>query len=362
MNAMTEHKPKPAVEFRDGLQKMDGQFQAALPPHIPVERFMRVVQTAVTANDDLLHADRRSLFESAMKAAQDGLLPDGRDGALVIYNTKEKGRDGGKDRWIKKVQWMPMIGGILKKIRNSGELVSIAAHVVYDRDDFTYILGDEERIEHAPALSDRGKPRLVYAIAKTKDGGIYREIMTVEDIEKVRSVSRAKDSGPWVQWWDEMARKTVLRRLAKRLPMSSDLDDLVRRDDALFDFDSARTPQRLASSGLAARLTGRSAPGFDAQHVERETAALDRPRDTTPAHDGDGVIEGEAPSDDAPEPLDEPGEEDPSITAARTKGAMAGAQGRPKKAPNDLGPAEADAWIEGYEAARSEAEKAEAGQ
>ena len=235
-------KHEPAVVFKAQVLKTEHEFRAALPAHIPVERFTRVVMTACVNNPALLDADRRSLFESAMQAAQDGLLPDNREGALVIYNTKVKGKNG--DHWIKKVQWMPMIAGVLKKIRNSGELLSISAYIAYSNDAFEYELGDDEKIKHRPALEDRGKPRLVYAIAKTKDGGVYREIMTVADVEKVRAVSRAKDDGPWSSWWDEMARKTVLRRLSKRLPMSSDLDDLMRRDDSLYDFDGGETAKR----------------------------------------------------------------------------------------------------------------------
>lgn len=226
--------------FKTNIAREEHEFRAALPAHIPVERFTRVLTTAVVNNPALLEADRRSLFEAALKSAQDGLLPDGREGALIIFNVKIKGLNEAKDQWIKKVQWMPMIAGILKKVRNSGELLSISAYVAYSNDEFSYELGDEEKICHRPALDERGKPRLVYAIAKTKDGGIYREIMTVADIEKVRAVSRSKEDGPWVVWWDEMARKTVLRRLCKRLPMSSDLDDLIRRDDSLYDFEGSR--------------------------------------------------------------------------------------------------------------------------
>ena len=254
----------PAVEFRGQFERMAPEIGSALPPHIPVERFMRVVLTAVNGNPDLLGADRRSLFEASMKAAQDGLLPDGRDGALVVYNTKVK--EDGKDRWIKKVQWMPMIGGILKKVRNSGELLSISAHVAYENDEFTYVLGDEEKIEHKPAVGDRGLPVLVYAIAKTKDGGIYREVMTIADIEKVRNVSRAKDSGPWKDWWDEMSRKTVLRRLAKRLPMSTDLDDLIRRDDDLYDFSGKRNDAGEAAGRLFKPVSNPLLDVVEAEH------------------------------------------------------------------------------------------------
>ena len=54
--------------------------------------------------------------------------------------------------------------------------------------------------------------------------------MTVQEIEKVRSVSKTGKSGPWVQWWDEMAKKTVIHRLAKRVPTSSDIEALINRD------------------------------------------------------------------------------------------------------------------------------------
>jgi recombination protein RecT len=277
MNAIIEHKATPTAEFRDQFHKMDSEIGAALPPHIPVERFMRVVLTAVNSSPDLLLADRRSLMESAMKAAQDGLLPDGRDGAFVVFNTKAPG--GG---WIKKVQWMPMIGGILKKIRNSGDLLSITAHIAHENDTFTYVLGDDEKIIHEPCVGDRGKPRLAYAIAKTKDGGIYREIMNVAEIEAVRAVSRAKESGPWVTWWTEMAKKTVLRRLSKRLPMSSDLDDLIRRDDELYDFKRVG-----AADDSAARLfRPLRNPLADDEPQEQIEHVVER----TDAHDDSGAL------------------------------------------------------------------------
>ncbi len=77
-----------------------------------------------------------------------------------------------------------------------------------------------EHLKHRPDLtSDRGPATLVYAFAKTKDGGTYIEVMNEEEIEKVKNVSKSKDSGPWKTWPEEMWRKTVLRRLSKKLPM-----------------------------------------------------------------------------------------------------------------------------------------------
>ncbi len=225
MTTSTELTPIEAM--RGTLVKMQPEFQAALPPQIPVEKFIRTTLTAVQMNPELLGADRRSLLGACMKAAQDGLLLDGREAAPVIFRTKEG----------PKVQYMPMVGGILKKIRNSGELASISAHVVYSNDQFEYELGDNENIVHKPFLGeDRGKPIAVYAVAKTKDGAIYREVMSVADVDKVRQASRAKDAGPWVQWWDEMAKKTVIRRMAKRLPSSADVDQVLASDNEASGF------------------------------------------------------------------------------------------------------------------------------
>lgn len=208
------------TEFRGTIDRLGDEFCKALPKHITVAKFQRTVVSAVAGNPALLSKDRTSLLASCMKAASDGLLLDGREAALVTFGNA--------------VQYMPMIGGILKKIRQSGELESITSEVVYAGDEFTrWIDEDGEHFKHVPAYGeDRGDARLVYAFARTKDAGKYLEVMDRAGVERVRAVSRAKDSGPWVQWWDEMARKTVTRRLAKRLPMSTDVSDMFERDDA----------------------------------------------------------------------------------------------------------------------------------
>lgn len=115
---------------------MQQQIKAALPPQIDPERFTRVAMTAIQSAPTLLNQNRESLFGACIKAAQDGLLPDGKEAALVPF----KGQ----------VQYMPMLAGILKKVRNSGELLTISAHVVHEADEFEYELGDEERIYHKP--------------------------------------------------------------------------------------------------------------------------------------------------------------------------------------------------------------------
>jgi len=219
--ATQDRRADPVTVIRQNLTQMAPQFRAALPAHITVEKFTRVAMTAIQNNPDLQKADRQSLFGSIVRLAQDGLLPDGREAAIVLFGTK--------------AQAMPMIAGVLKKVRQSGEVSKISAHVVHENDHFVWKLGFDETVEHEPPALDepRGKAIGAYAIAVLKDGSQLLEVMSLEEIEKVRAVSRAARNGPWVQWWGEMARKTVMRRLSKRLPMSTDLIDELDRDDTL---------------------------------------------------------------------------------------------------------------------------------
>ncbi|KKL96908.1 hypothetical protein LCGC14_1839810, partial [marine sediment metagenome] len=223
----------PAGKFEIELREQTPKFQAALPDHIPPAKFERALMTAINNNNDLMTADRRSLFNSCVMAAQDGLLPDGREAALVIFNTKVKVQ-GKPDQWIKKVQYMPMVAGLRKRMRNSGDVASAEAHVVYQNDHFDYELGDTPHIAHKPEIGDRGEAVAAYAIIKLTNGEVLRVVMSLDDIETVRAVSKAAKNGPWVTWWGEMARKTVLRRCAKAAPMQSDRDELLlKRDEAL---------------------------------------------------------------------------------------------------------------------------------
>lgn len=232
--------PNPLMIVRQNIEKMAVDFKAALPAHIPAERFVRTALTAVTLNPDIVECEPRTIYAACMKAAQDGLVLDGREAALVKFSQKMK--IDGVEKYVPAAQYMPMVQGILKKARNSGEISSIAAHVVHEKDKFTLVLGDNESLTHEPCLEgDPGPLRLAYMVAKLKDGSIVREVMTASQINKVRASSRSGKSGPWVAWEDEMWRKTVLRRGAKYLPSSSDRSDgtdvidLVSRDDGLFE-------------------------------------------------------------------------------------------------------------------------------
>lgn len=215
-------------ELKLSIQKLEPQIQAALPAHIPVKKFSRVLMTAISTTPNLASAERSSIFASCLKLAQMGLMPDSKEAAIVTFKTK----DGGVQ-----AQAMPMVSGILKLVRNSGELASLSPHVVYSADEFDYFIDEDgEHLRHRPNLtSDRGDITHAYAMAKMKDGSVFIEVMSKQEIDQVRESSRAKSGGPWSSWYGEMAKKTVLRRLAKRLPMSTDLEHAVAADDDLVD-------------------------------------------------------------------------------------------------------------------------------
>jgi recombination protein RecT len=234
----TSAQANPLAQIKDGLERMTGNIKAVLPQHISPERFNRVVMTAVNLNPDLVSADRRSLFNACTKAATDGLIPDGREGALVIFKDKS-----GK----KLVQWMPMVGGLLKLIRQSGAIDSIGARIVFQKeiDDhrFKFVIEDgKEKLFHDPMLwGERGPKVLVYAYARFKDGGyVEHAVLHRQDVEKRRAASRAS-SGPWQSWEDEMWLKTAIRYIAKRLPLSPDILQKVESDNDPTHFDELRS-------------------------------------------------------------------------------------------------------------------------
>lgn len=230
-------------QVRTQLTSMTPQFAAALPKHVDPARFVRVTMTALQMTPALLNADRRTLFASAMRASQMGLMPDGREGAIVMF----------KDV----AQFMPMVAGIMKLVRNSGEISTWSVQAVHENDEFECVFGDDERITHKRAKGPRGQLIGAYSIVTMKDGEKSREYMDLEEISAIRKRSRSGTSGPWVSDFAEMAKKTVVRRHSKRLPMSTDLDEALREDDALFHpaEEAPAAVEQPASPKRASRLS-----------------------------------------------------------------------------------------------------------
>lgn len=212
----------PQDEVCQALAKAEPTFKMSLPPQIPSAKFIRVAQTAIRQNPNLAGLDKASLYAAFHKCAADGLLPDGREAAIVPFKGK--------------ATYMPMIQGICKKARNSGEIKTINAQIVYKNDAYEHWIDESgEHFKHVPARGDRGEVHLVYAFAQTKDEGVFFEELNMADIQAIEKMSRAED-GPWKgPFKTEMMRKSALRRLLKyRVPSSTDVDEIIRADDEIY--------------------------------------------------------------------------------------------------------------------------------
>ena len=218
--------------FQQELETRSDDLANMLPSNVPFDRFRSSAISAIKQNPDLLTCTPRSLFGAITKSAQDGLLPDGREGIITKYREKQKDKS-----YLTVAQWNPMVYGLRKRARELDDII-IDAQVVHDGDEFYWCQGDEPRIEHKPAPlgDDRGRMVGAYAIFR-KDGEIlHREVMSKPQIETVKGQSKAKDGLLWTKFESEAWRKTVARRGIKTVPCSEKLEAIARRDDENFDF------------------------------------------------------------------------------------------------------------------------------
>lgn len=272
----------PVQAFSKDLALRETAFKSVLPAHISPKKFMRTVIGAVQNNPDILKCDHGSIFAACQKAAQDGLILDNREAALVSFG--------------KVCTYMPMVAGILKKMRNSGQVSTVTAQVVCENDHFAYNPAQDDVPSHSPDwFGDRGKMIGVYAVARLKDGNPVVEIMNMNQIEAVRKVSRAKDGPAWKNWGDEMARKSVLRRLAKFLPSSADLDQVFDHDNESFDLggeditDVQPEPVKKKANGKTRAAAKIAEASQDVDDVDPETGEVlpQVPDNDGPDFDGD---------------------------------------------------------------------------
>ena len=205
--------------------KIKAQMALALPKHMTSDRLARIALTEIRKVPTLAKCDQTSFLGAIMQCAQLGLEPGGALGHayLLPFENRKKG--------ITEVQFIVGYRGMIDLARRSGQIVSLTARTVHENDEFSYQYGLNEDLKHVPATGDRGALQYVYAVAKLKDGGVQFEVMSRSDIDKVRAQSKAGNYGPWQTHYDEMAKKTVIRRLFKYLPVSIELATAVTMDE-----------------------------------------------------------------------------------------------------------------------------------
>lgn len=217
---LAEMKPKEQIAYL--LDQKKGELAKMLPKTLSIERLLKVAQIAATTTPALAKCDVPSLVGAIGQCAQMGLEPNTVLGHayLVPFNTKRKDANG-NERWVNSVQVIIGYKGLIDLARRSGQIVSIAAHEVCERDHFELVYGLDEKLNHTPAMGDRGDVVGFYAVAKLKDGGHSFEFMSLHQVREIMKATQSKGGyGPWKDHFVEMGRKTVIRRLAKYLPLS----------------------------------------------------------------------------------------------------------------------------------------------
>ena len=217
---------------------MRAQFAAALPSHLKAERFCRVAITALTRTPKLQQCTQESFFKCLLDLSALGIEPDGRRAHLIPFSN----RRANTVECTLIIDWK----GLAELAMRSGIIAKLHADIICENDEFEYNLG--EVTKH---VVDWRKPRggmyAAYAMAVTKDGSTFVQVMTKDEIEGIRSRSKSKDDGPWKTDYNEMAKKTVFRRLSKWLPLSAEFRDASEKDEEDIVYERDVSPAATAA-------------------------------------------------------------------------------------------------------------------
>lgn len=224
---------------------MLAQIQHALPKHMKADRMARIAMTLMRQVPDLAKCEPRSFMGALMQVSQLGLEPGGALGHAYLLPFKVRRKNG--NQWIDNHEVQVIIGyrGMIDLARRSGQIISLSARVVRQKDQFEYGYGLEETLTHIPSEeADAGDITHFYAVAKLQGGGVQFEVMTRAQVDAVRDNSQGYKAAlasaekyksdvksPWVTNYDEMGRKTVVRRLFKYLPVSIEIQRAVGMDE-----------------------------------------------------------------------------------------------------------------------------------
>ena len=210
------------------IAKMKPQIAAALPSVLTPERFTRMALTALSKDPKLQECTPQSFLGAMMQAAQLGVEPNTPLGQAYLIPYRNKGQ--------MECQFQLGYKGLIDLAYRSGEITSISAHEVCENDEFEYELGLEEKMKHKPALKDRGEVILYYAVFRTKSGGCGFAVMSVEDVQNhMKKFSQAARGGfsPWSTNFDEMAKKTVIKKVLKYAPIKTEFVRAMATDETI---------------------------------------------------------------------------------------------------------------------------------
>ena len=204
-----KRQPETVKEFVMAYKK---QFEKALSGKMSAEQFTRIALTALQTTPKLNDCEPSSIIAALLTTAQLALEPNTPLGQAYIIP------------YGKRAELQIGYRGLLDIAYRSGMIQSIQAHVVYENDDFEFEFGLNPKCRHIPAKSNRGEAEWVYAVFKTVNGGAGFEVMSVDDIRThAQRFSKSYNNGPWQTNFEEMAKKTVVKKLLKFAPLTTEV-------------------------------------------------------------------------------------------------------------------------------------------
>ena len=239
--AMTEKAAAPVAKKKAasaldylGSESFKKQIGNALPKFFDTDRFVRSAISDFRLNRALQDCSVPSVLGFYMQAAMCGLEPSSVLGQCypVPFNNRNTG--------AKECQFIIGYRGMASIARRSGEVLSIDAKIVHEKDTFELVYGLDSNITHIPYLEgDPGQMLGAYCIVKFKDGSHQFEYMPKYKIDEHRKRSKASSYGPWVTDYEEMAKKTVFRAIFKWLPISIEAAEAERADANVVNYSTA---------------------------------------------------------------------------------------------------------------------------
>lgn len=251
----------------------DEKFRTAvaevLPRHMTADRFFRIAAAAQRKTPDLAKCAPVSVINCLQDLSAMGLEPDGRLAHLIPYKRKKQ-INGRWEEWYE-CQLIVDYKGLAELAYRSGQLARTPrAEVVCMNDEFEWADGVvHHRIDYR---KDRGEMFAAYSCVRLKDSDVDDFcVMTKKEIDGIRARSRARDNGPWVTDYNEMAKKTCFRRQSKWLPrMGAEFYEAMERD---YDALAEELREAIAEARKPAAPLFRSLP-------QSTTEPLDIPTDT----------------------------------------------------------------------------------
>ena len=245
-------QPTAIVQKPQGLKGwlMSPQFQeqiaVACGDAIDPKHFLRVALTSVNKNPKLADCTKESVLQCCLDAASFGVETNGRDAHLIPYGNV--------------CTLIIDYKGYVRLIMNSGLVSNIHADVVCESDEFEYNLG-EVKAHRIDMRKPRGPMYAAYCVVTMKDGTKKAEVMSKDEIDSIRRRSRSGGSGPWVTDYNEMAKKSTVRRVQKWLLLSPELQEKLDKDMRAEFAEIAEQMRSQPRKGFIAELAGDAIAG-----------------------------------------------------------------------------------------------------